>query len=250
MLAALGRLRARRGDPGADDVLKDALQLATNSATLQHLGLVRAARAEAAWLAGDRQRTLEEARADYELALSKKHPWFAGELAFWLWKVGEAVEIQPWMAKPFAQQIAGDWRAAAYEWESLACPYEQARALADGDIQAQVAALHIFEQLGAHPDADILRDKLRAAGAAGRSSRPRPSTRDNPFSITNRQLEILNLLIANLSNAEIAAKLNISPKTVDHHVSAILSKLDVHSREQAAARAKKHLHFLKNRESL
>jgi DNA-binding CsgD family transcriptional regulator len=207
--------------------------------------LVYAARAEAAWLAGDRQRALEEARAVYNLALSKKHPWFAGELAFWHWKTGEVVEIQPWMARPFALQIAGDWRAAAAEWERLACPYEQARALADGDMQAQIAALHIFEQLGAQPDADLLRDQLRAAGAARISRQPHPSTRQNPFSITNRQLEILNLLIAGRSNAEIAARLHISPKTVDHHVSAILGKLGVHSREQAAAQAQKHPHFLK-----
>ena len=245
MLVALGRLRARRGDPGAADALKDALQLATNTATLQHLGLVCAARSEAAWLAGDRQRTLKESRAVYDLAISKKHPWFAGELAFWRWKSGEKVEIHPWMAKPFALQIAGDWQAAANEWARLACPYEQARALADGDTQAQIAGLHIFEQLGALPNADLLRKKLRAAGAVGISRRPHPSTRKNPFGITNRQYDILNLLIEDLSNAEIAARLHISPKTVDHHVSAILSRLGVHTREQAAAKAHNHPNFQK-----
>jgi DNA-binding CsgD family transcriptional regulator/tetratricopeptide (TPR) repeat protein len=248
MLAALGRLRARRGDPGVDDALNEALQLATISATLQHLGPVYAARAEAAWLAGNRQRAVQDAYAVYELALDKKHPWIAGELAYWLWKAGEAVEILPWMAKPFALQIAGDWRAAADAWGCLACPYEQARAMADGNVQAQIAALHIFEQLGARPDADLLRDELKGAGAVGIPRRPRPSTRENPYGITNRQTDILNLLIANLSNNEIAARLHISPKTVDHHVSAILSKMGVHTREQAAAQAQKHPHFKKNRE--
>jgi DNA-binding CsgD family transcriptional regulator len=245
MLVALGRLRSRRGDPGSEDALRDALSLAKNTGTLQHLGLVYTARAEAAWLGGDSQRTTEEARFVYDLALNKRHPWFAGELAYWLWKCGEAMDIPQWIARPYALQINGDWKSAADEWKNLSCPYEQARALADGDIQAQITALHIFEQLGARPAADLLRNKLYAAGAAGIPRRPHRSTRDNPFGITNRQSDILNLLISGLSNAEIAARLHISAKTVDHHVSAILSRLGVHSREQAVAQAQKHPQFKK-----
>jgi hypothetical protein len=85
-------------------------------------------------------------------------------MAFWLWKAGEAVVIHPWTARPFALQIAGDWQTAAAEWERLGCPYEQARALADGDTQAKIAALRIFEQLGAQPAADRL-DPLRGTAA-------------------------------------------------------------------------------------
>ncbi|HMN62264.1 MAG TPA: LuxR C-terminal-related transcriptional regulator, partial [Anaerolinea sp.] len=240
MLVALGRLRARRGDPGAEDALANALVQATKSATLQHLGPVHTARAEAAWLVGDLSRALEEARAAYPLAVEKKHPWLAGELAFWQWKSGRKVEIQPWLARPFALQMAGDWRAAAEEWQGLGCPYEQARALADGDTRAQAAALNIFEQLGAQPHAVLLRQALRASGSVGIARKPHASTRGNPFGITNRQFEILNLLIADLSNAEIASRLHISPKTVDHHVSAILERLGVHTREQAATRAMNH----------
>ncbi len=69
---------------------------------------------------------------------------------------------------------------------------------------------------------------------------PRSTTRQNPFGLTARQMDILSLLTAGLSNAEIAAQLYISPKTVDHHVSAVLSRLDVHSREAAAALAWQH----------
>ncbi|MEO5575775.1 MAG: AAA family ATPase, partial [Gaiellaceae bacterium] len=87
-LIALGRLRARRGDPGALDMLDEALELAQPGGHLQRLGHVHAARAEAAWLAGDRERAVEEAHAAYPLALEKRHLWFAGELAYWQWKAG------------------------------------------------------------------------------------------------------------------------------------------------------------------
>ncbi|HYN89141.1 MAG TPA: LuxR C-terminal-related transcriptional regulator, partial [Ardenticatenaceae bacterium] len=238
-LLALGRLHARRGDSEPHSALDEALELATPTGTLQHIGLVRGARAEAAWHAGDRERALEEARAAYDLALSKKHPWIAGELAFWRWRSGEKVFVPAWTAKPFALQIAGDWRAAADEWERLSCPYEQARALADGDAAACAAALKIYERLGARAAAEALKRALRAEGVPVPRG-PRPTTRENPFGLTARQVDILRLLTADLSNSEIAARLHISPKTADHHVSAVLAKLDVHSREAAAALARNH----------
>ena len=239
-LVALGRLHCRRGDPGAHATLDEALKLAIQTDTVQRLAPVRAARAEAAWLAGNRQQALEDARAVYDLAVSKQHPWFTGELAFWRWRAGDRVDVPEWTAVPFARQMAGDWQAAAAAWEALGCPYEQARALADGDSEAQKAALAILEQLDAQPLAEAVRQKLRAAGVQTITRGPRAATRENPFGLTNRQVEILELLTENLTNAEIAARLHISPKTVDHHVSAVLAKLDVPSREEAAELARQH----------
>ncbi len=242
-LAAIGLLQVRSGRGQPDAALDEALRLAEGTGTLQHLGLARIVRAEAAWLQGDYQRTRAEARAAYDLALSKKHAWLAGELAFWRWRGGDQVPILDWMALPFALQIKGDWQGAAAEWERIGCPYEQARALADGDAQAKVSALEIFERLGALPAAAQLRETLRASGAAKLPRQPRPSTRQNPFGLTARQVDILALLVEGLSNAEIAARLHISPKTTDHHVSAILRRLEVHSRESAADLARQHPAF-------
>lgn len=239
-LAALGRLRARSGEVESAATLDEALQLASRADNLQRLGPVRAARAEAAWLAADRDRVLLEARAVYDLAIEKRHPWIAGELAYWRWRCGERFSAPDWIARPFALQIAGDWRAAAEEWKRLNCPYEQARALADGDAEAQIKALEILERLGAKPAVEEVRQKLRAAGVR---NLPRSTTRENPFGLTGRQLEILALLTKDMSNAEIAARLHLSPKTVDHHVSAVLAKLEVRSREEAAAVARRHPHF-------
>jgi DNA-binding CsgD family transcriptional regulator/tetratricopeptide (TPR) repeat protein len=238
---ALGRLRARRGDPGVYTVLDEALELATRADNIQRLGPVRAVRAEAAWLAGDCERTVREARAVYDLAVSKRHPWVAGELAFWRKRAGDAVAPPGWIAPPFAFHLAGDWRTAAAAWERLGCPYEQARALADGDRAAQTAALAIFDRLGAQPAAADLRRRMRAAGLRSIPRGPRPTTRDNPFGLTSRQMDILALLAEGLTNAKIATRLYLSPKTVDHHTSAVLAKLGVHSREAASAWAREHL---------
>ncbi|HEY0607224.1 MAG TPA: AAA family ATPase [Herpetosiphonaceae bacterium] len=240
-LIALGRLQARRGEPQAQAVLDEACELAQHMHNIDRLGPLYTARAEAAWLAGDRAGAIAAARAAYDLAVSKQHPWFAGELAFWRWRAGDAVELPPWTARPFALHIAGDWGGAADEWQRLGCPYEQARALADGDYDAQTVALTIFEKLGAQPAADDLRRKMRRDGALRIPRGPRSSTRQNPFGLTSRQMDILYLLGAGLSNAEIAERLYISPKTVDHHVSAVLSRLDVPSRKAAAALIRQHL---------
>lgn len=78
---------------------------------------------------------------------------------------------------------------------------------------------------------------MQAAGAAI-PRRPRAATRENPFGLTAHQSQILALLAAGPTNAQIAARLHLSPKTVDHHVTSILTKLNVHLREEAAALAR------------
>jgi DNA-binding CsgD family transcriptional regulator len=238
-LAAQGRVRARRGDPGAADALDATLALAERSGTLQRIGPVRAARAEAAFLRGDLAHAAEEARAALPLAVEHQHPWFSGELAFWLWRCGEPHAAPAVAAEPYALQIAGHWREAALSWAALGCPYEHARALADGDEAAQREALAAFESLGAHPAAVALRERLHDAGVRGLARGPRASTREHPFGLTARELQTLQLLCEGLRNAEIAARLHRSVRTVDHHLAAVFAKLGVDSRAAAIALAQR-----------
>ena len=150
-LVTLGRLQARRGDPGAGEALDEALALAGPADTLQCIAPVRAARAEAAFARGDLVAAATEARPALPLALRHRHPWFIGELAFWCWRAGALDAAPAGCAEPYALQIAGHWREAAVAWQRLGCPYEEARALADGDGDAQQETLALFERLGAQP---------------------------------------------------------------------------------------------------
>jgi DNA-binding CsgD family transcriptional regulator len=234
----LGRLRSRRGEPGASDILLEAASPAYAAAELQFVGPVAAALAEHYWIAGDRARSAAEARRGYGLAVRIAQPWFAGQLAFWQWRAGEPVEVPEPVAAPYRMLIGGDWRGAAAEWERRGCTYARAEALACGDDEAGAEALRIMDGLGAAGAARRLRAELRDRGAKVPRG-PRSSTAADPTGLTARQREVLTLVTDGLSNAEIAAQLSLSAKTVDHHVSAVLGKLGVPSRGQAAAAARR-----------
>ena len=119
-------------------------------------------------------------------------------------------------------------------------PYERALALWDaGSTDDLLAALPVLDALDARAVAARFRARLREAGVSGVPRGRSPATRANPAGLTARQLDVLALLADGLSNAEIAARLVISPKTADHHVSAVLAKLDVRSRGEAAAVARR-----------
>jgi DNA-binding CsgD family transcriptional regulator/tetratricopeptide (TPR) repeat protein len=238
-LVPLGLLQARRGDPEAAATLQEATESAF-ATELQWIAQVAAARAELAWLAGDDRRAAEEAASVLEQAVQAAHPWFAGELALWLRLAGAPVWAPAVMAEPYRLLLAGDWRAAADAWQALGCPYQQALALACGDQdEALLEALALLDGLGARQTALRLRRQLRQRGHRRVPRGPNRATAANPAGLTGRQVEVLGLLAEGLTDAEIAARLSLSAKTVSHHVSALLAKLGVTSRRQAAAAARR-----------
>jgi len=237
-LLALGRLRARRGDPDVWAVLDEALAVAEPTRTLQRIGPVRAARAEAAWLEGDAERSAAEAAAVFDLAARHAHPWHVGELAWWLRNSGAPPRDAGAAAEPWRRQLAGRWREAAAAWEALDCPFEAARALLEADELPVVEEAHAtFDRLGALPAVAVASRRLRDLGARSIPRGRRPTTRSNAAGLTVRELEVLRLVAGGLPNHEIAARLFLSPRTVDHHVSAVLGKLGVARRGEAAAAA-------------
>jgi DNA-binding NarL/FixJ family response regulator len=131
-------------------------------------------------------------------------------------------------------ELAGDWSGAAAEWERLDCPYDAAMArLLGGDVTAVLAALCTFDSLGARPLADRARARLREMGVRPGVRGPRPTTQANPYGLTSRQVEVLDLVADGLTDTQIAARLHLSAKTVNNHVTAVMTKLGVHTRVEA-----------------
>ena len=238
-LTILAHLRIRRGDPDIATPLNEARELAARTHEMQRLSGVAVAGADAAWIAGDRQLITQEVQPVYELAHARRDLWMKGELALWMWRAGVFTEAPADIAEPYALEIAGDWQGAARAWQAIGCPYEQANALASGGEREQLEALTILEKLGATAAASALRRRMREQGMRRIPRGTRTSTRTHSHGLTKREAEIFELLAQGLRNSAIAKRLFVTTKTVDHHVSAIFTKLGVSSRAEAIAMAGK-----------
>ncbi len=230
-------VRARRGDPDWAAPFEECKATAVAVAELQVLAPAVATEAEIAWLQGRPDEIDSLTAATFELARRERDPWWTGGLAVWRRRAGSRDEVPDWLPRPHALELAGDAAGAAAAWTELGCPYEAALALASAGDPESLASSHAqLLKLGARATASVIARRLRVEGATRIARGPRPSTRENPAGLTARELEVAQLLAGGMSNAAIAKRLYLSPKTVDHHVSAILGKLDSRSRGEAAAR--------------
>jgi DNA-binding NarL/FixJ family response regulator len=159
-------------------------------------------------------------------------------LAVWLRRLGDDYDVVG-VAEPYRLVLNGAYQAAADDFHRRSMPYDAALALVDsGDPALASRALDILDRLGADAVAAKVRRDLRSKGVAAVPARRRSATLANPAGLTTRQAEVLRLLDDGLTNAELAERLYLSVKTVDHHVSAILTKLDVTKRRDAVRRAR------------
>jgi DNA-binding CsgD family transcriptional regulator/tetratricopeptide (TPR) repeat protein len=233
-----GRVLARQGDPQGWIYLDEALDSARTSGEAPWLLSTYPMHAEAHWLEGDDA----AARADLAAALAS----LTGELrpadafiAAWCRRLGmETPPVSVGPGDPWALLLAGDFQAAAADWDARGMPYEAALALYDSGTEAGLReAVQRFDALGATPAAERARRQMRRLGMHSVPVRARAATRAHPLGLTRREAEVLELICAGRTNADIAAQLVISGRTVDHHVSAVLTKLGVRTRTVAAAEA-------------
>jgi DNA-binding CsgD family transcriptional regulator len=236
-LNRIGTILGRRGDPQAWAYLDEAIASAEGTGEPQSIVPVRLGRAEACWLEGRTADALRETELADDIA-DTDDGWLYGAVAAWLRRTGSARPVRADLAEPYHHQVHGHWEKAAQLWTDLGCRYEAALARLDGPDEAALrAALAAFTDLGAPAAARLARQRLRALGVRAIPVGPRSATRDDPLGLTRREREILGEICAGQTNAAIAAKLFISAKTVDHHVSAVLAKLGAPNRSAAAAQA-------------
>jgi DNA-binding CsgD family transcriptional regulator len=239
-LLVLALVRARRGEGKYWPLLDEALEIAQSVGELQFLAPVATARAEAAWLEGRTGAIAEETAAPLRQALELRAPTFVAKLACWRRRAGIEEELDGEPAEPYASELAGDHERAAARWTKLGCAYEAALSLAGAnDEPALRRSFDELQRLGAGPAAALVGRRLRERGARGLPRGPRPSTKKNPAGLTAREVEVLGLVAQGLRNSEIAERLFLSERTVAHHVSAILRKLEVPTRGQASAAAQR-----------
>jgi ATP/maltotriose-dependent transcriptional regulator MalT len=237
-LWVLGLISARRGESDAWQWLDAALAEADPEMGADTLCPMRAARAEAAWLQGENARAAVEVDAGLSQLSDHESGWVVGLMAYWARKFDLSFDAPPSAAaEPYAFSLNGHPRKAAAAWASIGCPYDEALALTDsGDRDDLERALQILLGLGASPAASLVAAQLKAMGVRRIARGPRASTRANPAGLSARELDVLTLLAQGLRNAEIAQRLTLSPKTVDHHVSSVLAKLGARDRHEAARR--------------
>jgi DNA-binding CsgD family transcriptional regulator/tetratricopeptide (TPR) repeat protein len=233
----LCELAVRRGDPEGEERLLNLRLRADRTGELQRIEPVVELEMEWALL---NERSLPAADLVAAIEIAGRLPAPRGfdvfRLAAWAALAEIPMAVEGRMSAPHSAMIARDWVGAADSFGEVGWRYDRALMLSLlDDEQALVEAIGITRDLGATPLERRVGRRLRELGfAVPRGSRP--STRANPAGLTDRQLEVLALLAEGLSNAEIALRLYISPRTAEHHVEAVLSKLGVTNREEAQRR--------------
>ena len=248
-LVVLALVRARRGDPGAREALA-----AAGAVDLQpeEFGAVvdrAAAHAEVAWMARRLAEVASATEATLQAATERGDTEAICRLSFWrrLADMENSAHEVACASGPYALALAGKWEQAADEWTRRGQPYESALALSrSGDVAALRHAHAELHRLDARPLAAIVARELRERGVRDVPRGPRATTIANDAALTTRELEVLQLVAEGLRNADIAERLVVSRRTVDHHVSAILRKLGVGSRAEAVI-ATTRLGLLKDR---
>jgi DNA-binding CsgD family transcriptional regulator len=192
-----------------------------------------AAIAEQAWLTGNPDDRLPACRALLDSCPVHGIDMAIGDLAVWLHRLDPGIDT-PRAAGPYRLLLDGMFDAAADEFQRLSMPYEAALALIDsGDAEMTRLGLGVLDRLGATAVAAKVRRDLRLGGASVVPAKSRSATLSNAAGLTARQVEVLGLMDQGLTNAELAERLYLSVRTVDHHVAAILGKLGVAGRRDA-----------------
>jgi DNA-binding CsgD family transcriptional regulator/tetratricopeptide (TPR) repeat protein len=233
----LAELAVRRGDADAAERLADLATQADRAGDLQRRAPVLELEIERALLTGAPLPTELITKLVDEIKATGRRIGWGARIAAWAAVAGIEVELDEPLPEPHAAMRRQDWRAAADAFGEVGWEYDRALLLSLLDDEASLAeAIEIARSLGAEPLTKRVARRLRALGFRVPPG-PREKTRAHPAGLTARQVEVLALLVDGLTNAEIAQRLVVSPRTAEHHVAAVLTKLGATTRREAARRA-------------
>ena len=236
-LVILATIKMRKGEPDALQHLEEAKPLAFATKEYQQIVFAMIAFLEYEWLTGKKLIAEDELKMSIGLVQKVENIFLNSEFAYWLQKSRkQAIDLKK-LYEPYELARNGKAAKAAGFWEEAGCPFEKAMALSEGNEDDKRNALSIFQQLGADAVYERIKVEMRSSGIKKIPRGLRESTKTNPAQLTNRELDVLELLQQGVQNKEIAVTLFISPKTADHHISNILFKLDVNSRVKAVREA-------------
>ncbi|MGE5106201.1 MAG: AAA family ATPase [Sphingobacteriales bacterium] len=236
-LVIAATIKMRRGEPDVLPLLLEAKTKAFETIELRRIIPALVALLEYEWITG--KSFIENADLDSAISMvgQRNNVYENSEFAFWLWKARKQhLPLKDKFAGYETGSVTMAQKAAAL-WEKSGCPFEQTLALSEGSDADKRKAITIVQGLGANAVYEKMKLEMRTSGIKSIPRGIRKSTRSNPALLTGRELDVLQLLKEGMQNKEIAAKLFISAKTVDHHISAILFKLDVNSRIKAVQEA-------------
>ena len=234
----LAELAVRRGDADAPARLDEVAVLADRAGELQRIAPLLELAFEWSLTTGA---PLPKGRFEERLAEVRTRAhltgWGAIRVAAWAAVFGIDVDVDQPLSAPHAAMLRHDWQAAADAFGEVGWMHDRALMLSLlEDEEALCEALEIARGLGAEPLIGRVTGRMRELGFRVPQG-PRTTTRANPAGLTARQLDVVALLVDGLTNAEIAEQLVLSPRTVEHHVAAVLQKLGAPTRREVARRA-------------
>jgi DNA-binding CsgD family transcriptional regulator len=244
-LRVLGCVRMRQGQPDGKPLLQRFLREALATTEAQYIVPARLALAETAWLAEDLRGCVEMLSCLADLDSGTVNLWEQGELAVWRQRAGlpQTGPLPTSLPPPYAAELQGNALAAAGIWMRLGLPYEaaltlmQVRGASAG--KALTRAVQLLDAVQAPAAVAFARKRARRLGVLEqlpKAQRAPAAARQHPLGLTQRELQVLRLVAEGLGNSEIARRLSRSPRAIEHHVSAVLEKLNAVNRLEVLLR--------------
>ncbi len=245
-LLVVSRVYAQTKNEKAKDFLDQALSNARATDEVQHIIPARLAMIEFAWLQNNFEYAIEHLEQLYKISENQVDPWAVGEFVIWGKRLGVNLNY-PYSSElpiPYQLELHGDITKAASAWEEIGMPYNAATVLSTAheakDYELLNKALKLLEPIGATALIAKIKQQAKSLGIENKIEKvkrgPYASAQQHPLGLTKKEQQVFKLMLNGESNSTIAELLSRSQRTVEHHVSSILKKMNVASRMDAMLR--------------